>query len=485
MIDFNLGLIEAKAGVLVYASAGPDGSLGQAWRPLGPDELTEIERIRRQAETAAASLALRVETRDLRPPAASCLAREEVDGRLAKLGEALFRIIVQADVWEVYERTRSMALDRENTLLLILKFRAQSNLQLVPWEILHDGYRFLAKDPRTAIVRYFEQPSPVASLEVKPPLRLLVTLASPKDLPPLALEEEVAGLQKAYKDLGHLVKPVVKRNISLGDLENVWRRSSNTERPFHVWHHCGHGSCETSGGEDRFVLWLENQGKRQPVDVNQLQELVGFCPELRIAIFNVCHGGRGAGIVAALASLNVPVVIGFQHSVRDSAAVKFAAALHQCLFDIPVELAVSQARSSLNLHKISFDWTHALAFSRRRDRGTLLPKPAKSEGKMATRRAMERLHKPRGSVHIEIDRLTGTDNQVIGVNSQGGNSYDMGEIPNIHMKAGEISGSGSRFVGFQMISGFSDSDLKAREERVAQLLNDIDHLIGQGLSHEH
>jgi hypothetical protein len=336
LIDFNLGLIEGKAGVLVYASAGPDGSLGQAWRPLETEELAGIERIRRQAEPAVTSRSVQDETRDLCSVSTQCLSLRDAEGKLLELGRELFDILVQDEVREVYERAHSATLNGgQNALLILLKLRILSSLQQVPWELLHDGHRFLAKDPRTAIVRYFEQPLPVASLEVEPPLRVLVTLANPKDMTPLALEEEAAAIQMAYEEAGPLVEVVVKRKISLGKLEKVWRRAGNEGKPFHIWHHCGHGGRRAHAGKDELVLYLETEEESQPVDVDQLQEIVGFCPELRIAVFNVCHGGASAGIVPALARLNVPVVIGFQQAVQDESAVQFATVLHEGLLHIP------------------------------------------------------------------------------------------------------------------------------------------------------
>jgi hypothetical protein len=473
-------LIEGKAGVLVYASAGPDGSLGQAWRPLEAEELAGIERIRRQAEPAVTSRSVRDETRDLCSASPQSLSLRDVEGKFLELGRELFDLLVQDEVREVYERARSTALERQDTMLFLLKLREGSCLQLVPWEILHDGNRFLAKDPRTAIVRYFERPSPVASLEVEPPLRLLVTLASPSDLSPLALEEEIAALRTAYQEMGRLVVPVVKRKVSLGALESVWRRARNEGKPFHIWHHCGHGGWKADGGEDRYVLCLESEGKSQPVEVDQLREIVGFCPGLRIAIFNICHSGSNAGIVPALASLDVPVVIGFQRAVHDRAAIQFASVLHRSLLHIPVELAVSEARSSISINKISFDWAHSLAFSRRRDRGTLLPKPARAKEDVVKQPAAAELRKSRGSISIELDKLAGTGNQVIGANVLGGNAS---ELPNIQLKAREISGSGQRYVGFQMISGFSDSDIQRRSAQASQLLEELDHLVEKGRSH--
>jgi hypothetical protein len=480
LIDFNLGLIEGKAGVLVFASAGPDGSLGQAWRLLETEELAGIERIRRQAEPAVTSRPVRDETRDLCSVSTQCLSLRDTEGKLLEFGRELFNILVQDEVREVYERARSATLNGGgNALLILLKLRVLSSLQQVPWELLHDGHRFLAKDPRTAIVRYFEQPVPVASLEVEPPLRVLVTLAGPKDMTPLALEEEAEAIGMAYMEAGPLVEVVVKRNISLEKLEKVWRRAGNEGKPFHIWHHCGHGGRRTHGGQDELVLYLETEGKSQPAAIDQLQEIVGFCPELRIAVFNVCHGGASAGIVPALARLNVPVVIGFQQAVRDTSAVQFAIVLHEGLLHIPVEFAVSQARSSLKLQRSSFDWVHALAFSRRRDRGTLLPKPARKESSAALKKEREP-RKSRGKVIIEVGTLGGTDNEVIGVSSTGGNHSGFGDAPNIHMKAREITGSGARLVGFQMIDGFSDADLVARETRIEKLLQKLEEQSQRG-----
>ena len=475
MIDFNLGLIEGKAGVLVFASAGPDGSLGQAWRPLEAEELAGIERIREQAEPAVTSGSVRGETRDLCSVSTHCLPLRDAEGMLLELGRKLFNILVQDEVREVYERARSATLSGgQDALLILLKLRVLSSLQQVPWELLHDGHRFLAKDPRTAIVRYFEQPVPVASLEIEPPLRVLVTLANPKDMTSLALEEEAAAIQMAYEEAGPLVDVVVKRNVSLEKLEKVWRRSGNEGKPFHIWHHCGHGGRLTHAGKDELVLYLETEGQSQPANIDQLQEIVGFCPELRIAVFNVCRGGASGGIVPALARLNVPVVIGFQQAVRDTSAVQFATVLHEGLLHIPVEFAVSQARSSLKLQRSSFDWVHALAFSRRRDRGPIFGKLARRADTNTKELSPKASDDPSVDVGMKIGRIKARVVDVIGTQASGNGTLTPNQRVKVGMEVDEIEGDQVRQIGYQLIEGFTAEDVHRREARIQELLEKLE-----------
>jgi hypothetical protein len=73
--------------------------------------------------------------------------------------------------------------------------------------------------------------------------------------------------------------------------------------------------------------------------------------------------------------------------------------------------------------------------------------------------------------------LGGTGNRVVGVCSTGRNHSNFGNAPNIHMKAREITGTGAELVGFQMIDGFSDADLAAREARIEKLLQTLEDQI--------
>lgn len=480
MIDFSLRLIESNGGIVAHASAGPEGSLGQAYRLLEPQEAAELQRIRRRAETLIRSSWGDDEVRrDLAGPAAGHLELDGAERDLAELGLKLFELIFQDKMRELYLTARAtMRNGQDEALLVLLKLEPLSPLQQIPWEILYDGYCFLAKDARTAMVRFFEQVPPVSTLEVKPPLRVLLTSADPQGMVPLSLDEEEAAIRLAYEEAGPLVELTVSRNLSLDKLKNLWLRASSRGLPFHLWHHCGHGESRGQGEGSEFVLWLEEEGQGKPVTVEQLQEIVEFCPELRIAIFNVCRGGSASGIVPALARINVPVVIGFQHAVHDTSALHFATALHKSILHIPVEFALSLARKYVKAGGPGIsDWSHALAFSRRRDRGNLLRKP---EARPLRKTSPKKTVSPKGGVTMDIGTVRGEEVEVIGVQSFGQRPPSPHETPRVQMKVGEIQGKRVQQIGFQHIEGFSPEEVASREAKLDELLRKLGQRLAGG-----
>jgi CHAT domain len=301
------------------------------------------------------------------------------DGRaeLAHLGQRLFSCLFDGADHALFVRADHDARREGRPLRLLIKLAHGSPLERIPWEVLHDGRRFLAKDPRCAVVRYFYDPQEVPAFSVPPPLRILVTSACPPPQPPLNLAAEVEAVLRPYRGAGKLVESKVHPDVSLERLEDLWRTAERKKEPFHVWHHCGHGHQTEGADEPRFLLSLERRGLAEYATVDQLSEIVGACPGLRLAVLNVCHGGSSLGLMPELARLNVPVVIGHATRVAHDAAYKFAAVLHQCLLDLPVEFAVSQARRALAVEPATeLEWSGPLLCSRRKDWGPILRRPA-------------------------------------------------------------------------------------------------------------
>jgi len=480
VIDFSLSLIESNGGIVAHASAGPEGSLGQAYRLLEPQEIAELDRIRCRAEVLTQNNPGGDDIRrELDASRAGHSQLEGMERNLVDLGLKLFGLIFQGKIGELYVSARdAVRRGQDEALLVLLKLEPISPLQQIPWEILHDGYCFLAKDARMAMVRFFEQVPPVPTLEVAPPLRVLLTSANPQGTSLLALEEEEAAIRLAYEEAGSLVELFVERKLSLDKLKDLWLKAQSRGMPFHLWHHCGHGGLILSGQEREFVLWLEEEGQGKPVTVEQLQEVVEFCPELRIAIFNVCRGGSVSGIVPALARINIPVVIGFQHSVHDTSALQFATALHDSLLHVPVEFALSLARKYIKVSgpRVS-DWSHALAFSRRRDRGNLLRKP---EARAPRKASPKKTAGSRGGVTMDIGRVKGEEVNVVGVQSFGHRPSAPNETPSIHMKVGEIQGTRVQQIGFQHIDGFSVEEVESREARLSELMRQLRQRLARG-----
>jgi hypothetical protein len=107
--------------------------------------------------------------------------------------------------------------------------------------------RFLCLSDRTPLVRYLEVADPVRVVSVTPPLRILVVIASPSDLPQLDSEQEWSNVTAALSQLtqrgtgggGAAAKP------TMGALQRQLRRDT-----YHIFHFIGHGGFDpnTQGG---------------------------------------------------------------------------------------------------------------------------------------------------------------------------------------------------------------------------------------------
>jgi len=282
-----------------------------------------------------------------------------------QIGYGLYQNVFQDNIHELFQRALAVANDKSAGLRLLLKFKQTPELHEIPWELLGDGNRFFVTNPATPVVRYLEQTHKVESLEIEPPLRVLFTTACPEELQPLDLATEERNMHTALETLSGEVDLIVERHISLGRLRHAFMRAQNRERPFHIWHHCGHGGLFRQDGATFFGLVFQDRSTAQWVDVAQVSTLVRACSSLRMVALNVCHGGSSVGLGPALASLGLPAVVGFRSSVLDRTALTFAKAFYEAILYSPVDVALGQARLALAVKDSqSLDWALPLLFLR-------------------------------------------------------------------------------------------------------------------------
>ncbi len=284
----------------------------------------------------------------------------------ARLGYHLFRALIKGCYRRHLDRARGVALGRDAPFVLRLRLPPDETLHAVPWELLHDGFGFLAKSPLCSVVRYAEGEHGVKTVRVRPPLRVLVTAGPPTGSEVIDLGPERRAIEHACRNHPDLVHPTILRQpVTWGELE---RHLGLRRDPFHVWHHCGHGGFPASDPE-RFHLLLANEaGGRQWVEAERISELAERCPELRMVILNACHGGSFLGLAPQLARINVPLVVGFPWAVGLPVAQELTAALHHGLPLLPAELALSSARHAVAARGTpTLEWSQALLFARCRE----------------------------------------------------------------------------------------------------------------------
>lgn len=293
------------------------------------------------------------------------------ESKVAHWGEKLFLSLFQSSNYDLYRSARAISRKASSSIRLLLAMAPSSPLQGTPWELLHDGTGFLARDLRCAVVRYIEGDNPVRTVALPPPIRILVTSACPLESKRLDLEPEIKGIYEAYKEhRGEIVFRYYDR-ASLQDLREILHGAIFSGEPFHVWHHCGHGGFVASAG--KFQLYFERNRHVESAGVAELSRIIGKCEDLRVVVLNVCSAGSVDGLAPELARINVPSVLSFSSKIGDVRARTFAFALHRGLLTLPIEIAADIARESICEPTTgTWHWSNLLLFSRRTDNGPLL-----------------------------------------------------------------------------------------------------------------
>ncbi len=223
---------------------------------------------------------------------------------------------------------------------LRLRLRLPPELAPLPWEYAYlqrDGsdasHGFLSLDPRIAIVRH----EPLSAADLPPyqgqQLRLVAALASPAGLPVLDLSAERRAIEQACANQAGIdlaiLDPATSQMVeaALGGAE--------------IFHFAGHGLAQNGG-----AIALED-GRYSADQLAAVLHTNG----VRLALLGGCETGRRdghnvwSGTAPTLVRAELPAVVAYQFTIRDTAAIAFAGAFYQALVGgLPVERAVAVGR---------------------------------------------------------------------------------------------------------------------------------------------
>jgi CHAT domain/Kelch motif/Galactose oxidase, central domain len=252
---------------------------------------------------------------------------------LQQVGRQLFEALFAGPVYGTYRASLGVAQQRGRRLRMVLRLTAPE-LAALPWEALFDpetGTYVCRQEP---LVRHVPAPYTPDPLAVRPPLRILGLIASPRGLPALDVSAEKQHLAEA------LAEPV-----AAGLVELVWVPEASWEAvharllagEWHVLHFVGHGDYDTR--TDEGVLALVGAGGRADlIEAGRLADLLGEAqPTPRLVVLNSCSSGEtGAhdlfsGTAAVLVRSGISAVAAMQFAVSDAAAIAFARGFYTAL----------------------------------------------------------------------------------------------------------------------------------------------------------
>jgi tetratricopeptide (TPR) repeat protein len=221
---------------------------------------------------------------------------------------------------------------------------AATTLLGLPWELLHDGRRYLFRGARPVLVRrrlpsqrYFPR------LIAQPPIRVLLVSPRPEGEEVGWIDHRVIArpMTEALGDLAELAELTVLAPPTFPALQAALQEAEERGEPFHVVHFDGHGVFDKRLGlgglcfEDPQDVDKLSERRHQTVDA---REIAAVIRERRIPLvfLNACQSAQAeedptASVAARLLDEGVASVVAMSYTVLVETARRFVTAFYQAL----------------------------------------------------------------------------------------------------------------------------------------------------------
>jgi TonB family protein len=286
-----------------------------------------------------------------------------------EFGGKLFRAVFTGELIAQLRGSVEQSLNNDRGLRIRLRLTDAPELADLPWEFLYDSAQnhFLTTSTETPLVRFLDLPQRIPPVRATLPLRVLVVIASPKNLKRLDAEGEWERLQEALADLlraGH----IVLERLPSATLDALRLRARGA--PFHIFHFIGHGGFDIVA-EDGVLQFEDEKGMSHPVRGELLGMQLHDHRSLRLAVLNACEGARSSrqdpfsGVAQSLLQQRVPAVIAMQFEISDAAAKVFAREFYCAIAEgNPVDAAVCESRKALFNEEFGQEWATPVLYMR-------------------------------------------------------------------------------------------------------------------------
>ena len=322
--------------------------------------------------------------------AAAGLSAVERQAAARQFGEKLFQAVFRAspEVYAAYLTSLDRSHGRGVRIKLFLE--EAGDLRDAPWELLRDPRQdFLALSGKTAVIRYPRMLSVRPRVEVRGPLRVLVMVSSPRNLPPVDVQAQWGALLEATASLRER-GAVMLDLLEDATLRTLQRRLRSQE--YHVFHYIGHGEYDEASQRGALVF-EDPRGEERGYAVYG-EELARELSEenlIRLVILTACEGGRStggdpfSGVASSVVARGIPAVVAMQFPITDRAAQLFSEEFYRAVVEgLNLDVAVSEARRTLLNTLRSTEWATPVLYMRApgeplfdlTDQGKAQPEPA-------------------------------------------------------------------------------------------------------------
>ena len=278
---------------------------------------------------------------------------EKTNSNLLKtFGNQLYQALFPNQINAKFHATMAAAEKNQDSVRLRLIFESPE-LATLPWELLYDQgtNTFLANNIQTVLSRYIDVPLQKRDIKTATlPLKVLLVISTPTDLPSLDTTAEQNLIQQALK------KHIETGQIQLDILQKATRREIQQklrEKPYNIFHFIGHGEFNNNKG---YIVLVDENDKAKLLDDETFANFfLGDC-NLGLVILNCCKGAAVssnqpfAGTAANLVRRGIPAVVAMQYPIWDSTAKLFADKFYRTLAQgYPVDAAIQKTRNLISM----------------------------------------------------------------------------------------------------------------------------------------
>ncbi len=289
---------------------------------------------------------------------------------LKEIGKSLYRALFQQSIEDRLQVSLALAERNQTRLRIQLRLDA-AEISCLPWEYMCSDkmeVEFMGLDPKLSITRYIPFGAPLKLEEFRGPLKILVAISSPVDLPLLDVEKEKQGIKKSLANL------IILRQVKVSFIEHTTREKlaqAIAKGNHDVLHFIGHSDFDDTKGIGALIL-EDDDGKSAP----EVADGIGFMlfgSSIRLVVLNSCEGAVAPesnifyGVAQKIVRVGVPAVVAMQHKILDDTASMFAKFFYYSLLTYySIDAAVYDARRSLvkTLGIARQDWGTPVLFLR-------------------------------------------------------------------------------------------------------------------------
>jgi len=296
-----------------------------------------------------------------------------------RFGTRLFQSVFVDEIRRCLYASLNNAFQSRSRLRLRLIFQGDLNLSHLPWEYLYDPAHseFLSLSVQVPMVRYMNLLHNIRPWPIQWPLRVLVAITSPKNHPPLHVENEWLALVDTVDHLAFDKKMVIER---LEDPTLVGLQKQLRKKEYHAFHFVGRGSVD-GVARDGMLLFEDKMGRGRFISGSHLGTMLSDHPSMRFAFLNIRQEGpaynQNPFVLAAESMIRrgLSAVIATPFEPSPFATFTFIDEFYAALTSLlAVDLAAANARRIVLSEEKSASWGAPICITRT-DNGQLFYDP--------------------------------------------------------------------------------------------------------------